>query len=334
MDMPLVTSAMVLAEAEGFGKELLAEIETIWPYFVAGVVIGGVIRTAKLHLKLRRALTRHGTGAIFLATLLGVGSPLCSCGVLAIVISLLAVGLPLAPAMALLVSAPLMSPSGYTLTEWTLGPEWAHAKLVAAVLMGLGAGFVTLAIQRYGFATEQLFRGAVPDPDFHAHPLPHEHLHCNCTERFGNRVARKTKSFLKIFGAKSAELSWTVGKFMLIGVVAGIAIRRWVPTDWMTSLFGDGSATSIGAMVVMATPLYVNQISAAGIVYGLVEQGVAAGPAMAFLVGGPVTAIPAMAALWAMFHRRVFALYLAIALSGSVLMGVLFQYGHQRWPGL
>ncbi len=76
----------------------------ILPYLAIGVLLEAVIRTMKWHLKIRHALTRFGGFTILLATLLGAVSPLCACATLPLVISLLLAGLPLAPAMALLVT--------------------------------------------------------------------------------------------------------------------------------------------------------------------------------------------------------------------------------------
>ena len=106
-----------------------------------------------------------------------------------------------------------------------------------------------------------------------------------------------------------------------------------MPREVLSFAFGGSYFGSIAAMLALATPLYVNQISAAGIAFGLLEKGVSNGAAMAFLIGGPVTAIPAMSALWMMFRKRVFALYLVVSLTGSAMLAELFQQVHGRWPG-
>ena len=45
------------------------------------------------------------------------------------------------------------------------------------------------------------------------------------------------------------------------------------------------------------------------------------GAAIAFLIAGPVTTIPAMTAVYGIVHRRLFALYLGIGLLGAMIMG-------------
>jgi uncharacterized membrane protein YraQ (UPF0718 family) len=57
----------------------------------------------------------------------------------------------------------------------------------------------------------------------------------------------------------------------------------------------------------------------------LVEQGMAPGAGLAFLVAGGVTSLPAAIAVFALVKRPVFALYIALALTGSFASGLLFQ---------
>ena len=45
------------------------------------------------------------------------------------------------------------------------------------------------------------------------------------------------------------------------------------------------------------------------------------GAAIAFLIAGPVTTIPAMTAVSGIVNKRIFALYVGIALFGAMIMG-------------
>ena len=55
------------------------------------------------------------------------------------------------------------------------------------------------------------------------------------------------------------------------------------------------------------------------------EKGMAPGAAMAFLVGGGVTSIPAALAVWTIARRAVFAAYVLLATFGALLSGIVFQ---------
>ena len=60
--------------------------------------------------------------------------------------------------------------------------------------------------------------------------------------------------------------------------------------------------------------------------------GMAKGPALAFLVGGPATSIPAMSVLATMCRKRVVAVFLAICLAGTFVLAASFQLLVERFP--
>ncbi|MFZ2197074.1 MAG: permease, partial [Thermodesulfovibrionales bacterium] len=204
------------------GHGIVAELWAILPYFIVGILLAGYIRTYKLAMKLQITLRRHGILSVFVAALVGMITPLCACGTLTTAISLLFARFPLAPVMALLVTSPLLSPSTYLLTLNDLGPEWTVIRTVAAFSMGMFAGVVTHLLRDRGFKTENIFiEGAIPRGDFHDESYPDERLRCNCKEKFGNRVAARTKNMFVVFLAKSYEMLWMVGKYVLAGVAIG-----------------------------------------------------------------------------------------------------------------
>lgn len=50
------------------------------------------------------------------------------------------------------------------------------------------------------------------------------------------------------------------------------------------------------------------------------------GAGLAFLIGGPVTAIPTMTMLWAIFRKKVFFLYMFISIAGTIILAYSFQF--------
>ncbi|MFH1288047.1 MAG: permease [bacterium] len=308
-------------------NELWKEILYIFPFLMIGVAIDSVIRTFKLHVKLRKAIEKFGYLAIPGAVLVGVVSPLCACGILPIAISLLINGVPLAPVMALLVASPLMSPSGWTLTAWELGKNWANAKLISSIFMGLFAGYGTLLFQRKYFRSQQLFKGEPPKHDPHDHDAE-PNIKCLCNEKFSNRLAREGKNIIIVFAAKFWEGFLTIGKFTLIGLIAEIIGLRYLPSELIEKVIYSRSLWMVPVVVFTSVPLYVNQITAAAVLYGFIEKGMQIpwGAGMAFLIGGPVTALPVMAVFLSLFKKRVFYLYLGICVIGSIIVGYTFYF--------
>lgn len=320
------------AEVAALGKEFLQEVSHVWPWFFLGVAIGAVIRTFRLHVRMRDSLGRFGLWAVPAAVLVGTISPLCSCGSIPLFVSLVSSGVPLAPALTLLLVSPLMSPSGYTITAWELGPAWANLKFASALFMGFFAGGVTLLLERRGFfGNPGVLRKEYGKVDIHAPDCPGE-LHCTCGDQWSNRLARKGHGTPVVFLAKAWELIVLTGKFTLIGIVAAVLAGRYIPREWIAGHLGAGSIGDILAVTVLSVPLHVNEITAAAVLYSLLGLGLAKGPALAFLVGGPATSIPAMSMLFAMCRRRVVAVFLALCLAGTLILALSFQAAADRFP--
>jgi len=301
---------------------ILMELKEVFLYFLIGILIAAYIRTYKLHIRLRKILSKYGVISIFLAAFIGVFSPLCSCGILTTVVALLAAGLPLAPAMALLISSPLMSPTAFFLTLNDLGMQWTLIRVLVAFLMGVLAGVVTHLLSKKGFETSDLFlEGGIPEGDFHDQDYPDERLRCTCNEKFSNKIARKTKNKLIIFLAKTTEMFWLIGKYVLVGIAVGCVVENYIPHSYIYKLFGQGGKLSAVWVTLGSIPIFLHQISASSILYhikaslpGIMDNSAG----LAFLIGGPVTAIPAMILLWSMFKKRVFWLYMAVSILGTI----------------
>lgn len=312
------------------GHGMLEELKDVFPYFLIGVLLAGFIRTYKLAIKLQRTLNRYGFASIFLAAFIGIFTPLCACGTLTTAISLLFAGLPLAPVMALLVTSPLMSPSTYLLSLNDLGTEWTVIRTVAAFMLGIFAGVLTHLLRKKGFETESIFiEGAVPRGDFHDEHYPDERLRCGCKEKFGNRIAAKTSNMFVIFLAKSSEMLWLVGKYVLIGVATGSIVQRYMPYEWIYKLFGQEGSLSIIWVTLGSVPIFLHQISASSILYHIkstLDGTMNSGSGLAFLIGGPVTAMPTMLMFWTIFKKRVFFLYMFICIAGTVMLAYGFQH--------
>lgn len=308
------------------GRELLSEFLYILPYLAIGVFLEAIIRTFKWHVKIRKALTRFGGWSILMATLLGVMSPLCACATLPLVISLMLAGLPLAPAMALLVTSPLMSPSSYVMLSGMLGSGWAMTVTACAIILGLFAGGVTHLLRNRGFDENDLFREQLPAGDFHDPDYPVDDLRCDCGKQLSHRVDRCTHNKFLVFMARFWEGALKIGKFALIGMVIEVVATMFIPNGWVASLLSGQGIWPIFALTFATIPLHMPQVTAASMIFGffLPDPGqaipLATGPGIAMLVGGPVTALPVMGIFITMFKRRVVLLYLTLCVSGTLAL--------------
>jgi uncharacterized membrane protein YraQ (UPF0718 family) len=125
------------------------------------------------------------------------------------------------------------------------------------------------------------------------------------------------------FGRETAGQSYRLGRWLVLAFVLEAIMLRYVPQATIAGVLGEGSRFAVVLAALIGIPLYLNNVSALPIVSGLLAQGMQPGAAIAFLIAGPVTTIPAMSAVWGVIRPRVFALYLGVALVGAVVLGTL-----------
>ncbi len=309
--------AVLALAAPGQARESLGfTLESfLWilPFLLLSVALAAWLKAAGVDNLIGRLGAGAPAAAILLAAVFGGLSPFCSCGVVPLVAALLVAGVPLPAVMAFWVSSPLMDPETFVLMAATLGLGFTLAKTVAAVGMGLLAGFATLALMRAGGFRDPLKPGFSGGCGAGLERVP--------LRWAAWREAARRRIFL--------EESWRVGVFLAKWLLLAFAIESlmvaWLPPELIAESLGGAGWQAIPLSVVVGVPAYLNGFAAIPLVGELMNMGMAPGAALAFLTAGAVTSLPAAMAVYALVRHRVFLWYLATALAGSLLSGYLYQ---------
>jgi uncharacterized membrane protein YraQ (UPF0718 family) len=115
-----------------------------------------------------------------------------------------------------------------------------------------------------------------------------------------------------------------VAKFMALAFFLEALITLYVPAEWVTGLVGRDNAYAILMAALLGVPAYTSNLAALPMIGGLLAQGMNPAAALAFLIAGPTTTLPAMAAVWGLSTRRVFVLYVSFSLVGAVVAGYVY----------
>jgi len=116
-----------------------------------------------------------------------------------------------------------------------------------------------------------------------------------------------------------------VAKFMALAFLLEGVITLYVPQEWISAALGRHNPWVIITAAVLGVPTYTTSLTALPMISGLLTQGMNPAAALAFLVAGPITTLPAMAAVWPLVARRVFVLYISFALLGAILLGYVYK---------
>jgi uncharacterized membrane protein YraQ (UPF0718 family) len=286
------------------------------PFILFAVALIAYLKATGAEAVVATAFEGRETRMIVLAALFGGLAPFCSCEVIPFVAGLLAVGTPLSAVMAFWLSSPLIDPPTVLITAGALGWEYAIGKAAAAVGLGLMGGFGIQYLTRGGvFSSPLRPRGGCGS--------------CGCgvssstgrpNWRFWVEQARR-ETFVTEF---QANLLFLV-KWLLFAYVLEALLITYVPAESIGRIVGGSGIGSIVIGALVGAPAYLNSYAAPALVAGLVEQGMGGGAAMAFLVAGAVSSIPAMVAVWSLVRQPVFVAYLGFGFLGAVLAGIVFE---------
>ncbi|HIF69871.1 MAG TPA: permease [Deltaproteobacteria bacterium] len=287
----------------------------IAPFILLSIGLTAYAKASGADGLIARVFTGKETAMILLAALMGGLSPFCSCGVIPLIAALLAMGVPLAPVMAFWLASPLMDPSMFFLTAGTLGMEFALFKTFSAVSIGLIGGFGTYMLMRHGVFSKPL-RAGVGDGGCGGSTVRNPK---DVVWRFWQSAERREK-----FGKNALDNLLFLGKWMMIAFFLESLMLAYIPAQTITQVIGGDDWLTLLSATAIGVPAYLNGYAALPLVGGLIEQGMAPGAGMAFLLAGGVSSIPAAVAVWALARPPVFAAYLFFAFIGAFSLGSLY----------
>ncbi|MEE9189774.1 MAG: permease [Candidatus Neomarinimicrobiota bacterium] len=340
----------------------------IWPYLIITIPLAVAVQVSGASKKIGRAFNGRPVIAILLATIVGAFSPFCSCGVIPIIWSLLAGGVPLAPVMSFWLASPSMDPEMFFLSVSMLGWNTAVWRLLATFAMSITGGFITHGLTKSGWIGSDILRSkpaaTIPNvfqllktgwsklqsviapsyaviSDINTDGTAQIQRTVDSRSAIAIEESDPVKPYtyedpidepekIKVINSRfkqilmeSKSATLLVAKFMAIALTLDALIKLYIPEAWISGTLGGENPITVVIAAVIGIPIYTTNITALPLIGGLLDQGMNTGAALAFLVVGPTTTIPAMTAVFGLTSRKVFILYLLFILSGGIIMGIL-----------
>lgn len=306
-------------DASQIGQSFVFTLESMWqmlPFFIIAIGLAAYAKATGADEIIAGAFSGNPVRATVLAAFVGALSPFCSCGVIPLIAAMLGAGVPLAPVMAFWIASPIMDPEMFILTVAGIGFNFAIAKTLAAIAMGLIAGFSVLLFQKYGFLQNPLQEKVTSGCSTSCGP----HTVTEINWKFWQEPKR-----VNAFRAESYAIGVFLGKWLTFAFFLESMMLAYISPDWITAYVGADNIFAIPIAAIVGVPSYLNGYAAIPLISGLLEMGMTPGAAMAFVTAGAVSSIPAAIAVFALVKKPVFALYLILGLTGSMFTALLYQ---------
>jgi len=141
-NIPLVVWYVVLK-----GAALLVEL---LPYWLIGMLIAGSLVVFVSWEAVRKKMGYGGFKANLMATGAGSVIPICSCGIVPVLVGMLEAGVPLGPSLAFLIAAPMLNIPTVFLTAGLLGKKLALARIIGVFAIAMSVGTIVAWWQKRG----------------------------------------------------------------------------------------------------------------------------------------------------------------------------------------
>lgn len=277
----------------------------LFPYVILGILIGEMLKLTTWFDFIYNSIKTSPINSIFIATLLGILSPLCTYGTIPIVLQLFKRNVSISPLITFLSVSSLMNPQLFVLTWGGINPEMALVRLVAVFVFGAFLGFLVMGIQqRY-----------VVNPSLNSTEFLSKSKRCI------NENAFSWSSLLKnVWGTTQY-----VGFYIVIGILLGALIEVFVPSVIIFDLFNADKWYSVPLAGLLGIPLYACGGGTIPMINSLMLGGMSSGSALSFFIIGPATRFTPILALMSIIKTNYLVTYVVILIIYSFGAGYLYN---------
>jgi len=286
-----------------------------WIFLLASAVIAAALKLYVNQDRVAAFIQRNRKAGVVLATGAAVGTPLCSCGTTAIILGMMAGNMPWAPIIAFMVASPLTSPQELVFSAGLFGWNFALVFFGASIVLGLMGGAFAHIFEARGWLANQARFKSISGASGLAIPAA---------------IQEKPRVTLDQF----LDETWLAGKrlalFFLGFAFIGYLLNNLIPSQWISTLFGEGQIHGVPLAAILGIPFYFNTEASLPLARALMDAGMSQGAALAFLITGSGTSIGAIVGVLTIARWRVVALVIATLLFGAIAFG----YGYNILLGV
>lgn len=277
------------------------QLEQIFPYWILGMVLGSAVSVFlkdRIHNTFRSLGEKKlGVFGIFIASALGIASPLCMYGTIPLAASFSKSGIKDDWLAAFMMSSILLNLQ-LILYSAALGRTALIVRIVSCYLGGVFAGLLVRAFYRmksfFNFSGFDEPKSRDTDP--------------NILLRFLKNLWRNVRA---------------TGLYFFIGIMLSAVFQRYVPAEIMTDVFGGNEAWGVLMAATIGVPLYACGGGTIPLLQAWLWDGMSLGSAAAFMLTGPATKITNLGAIKIVLGIKRFLLYLAYVMVFAFLTGIV-----------
>ena len=289
------------------------------PFLLLGLAMAGLVHVLMPSAWIERWMGKPGMKGAAMAAGLGVPLPVCSCGVVPLVVEMRRKKASDPASMAFLITTPESGADSILFTWGLMGPVMAIARPISAfvtAMIGAAMAIFRLPADRQIPAAETEAASCCGGCGSHTDSASEaEQLETPEKKGFWKRTIRPA------MGYGFGELFDDISFWLVLGLIFAGVLTAILPSD--LAVFGLGSGfLPMLVMLAVGIPLYMCASASTPIAATLMAKGLSPGAALVFLLAGPATNAAALVVLTRTFGRKFIQIYLVSVAAGALLCGI------------
>ena len=246
----------------------------------------------------------HGLGANLMAALLGTVTPFCSCSSIPLFMGFTSAGLPLGVTFSFLISSPMVDLGSLMLLTGIFGGKIAIVYVLLGLVVAVLGGTVIEKLHMEN-EVEEFIRMA-PRVDLESPSL-------TVRDRVTFAKEQVLSTLKKVF------------PYILVGVAIGALIHNWIPRKWVESILGSRNPFGVVLAVLVGVPMYADIFGTVPVAEALLAKGAQLGTILSFMMAVTTLSLPSMVMLRKAIKPRLLGVFVAVCITGILLVGYLFN---------
>ncbi|MGM0509167.1 MAG: permease [Fusobacteriota bacterium] len=246
-----------------------------------------------------------GIKANFMASILGIVTPFCSCSSVPLFIGFVEAQIPLGVTFSFLITSPIVNEAAFVILLGAFGWKIASIYVLSGVILGTLGGIIIGKLGMEDQVEEYVYQISTGEVKEEKH------------------TQRKR---IKIAALAAKDIVQNIWLYLLIGIGIGALIHGWAPEALLSKYAGPGNPLAVIVAVILGVPLYSNAFGTIPIAQALITKGVGIGTALSFMMAVTALSFPAMVLLRKVIKKKLIAAFVSVTTVGIIIIGYLFNF--------
>ncbi len=291
-----------LADAANF---FIADTLKIFLLMAVIIFVVSVIRLYLPPTKVKRILSSNNEyAANFLASLIGIATPFCTCSAIPLFLGFIEAGVPLGATFSFLVASPMINEVALAMLWGMFGIKIAFLYIVSGLVIANLSGVLIGKMKVESLLEESVLKKG---------------------GKLGQLREITWKERLVYAKNYTRSILRKVWLFVILGIALGAWIHGYVPIGWLAQYAASDKWYAVPLAVLVGIPLYSNAAGIIPIIGALTEKGVSLGTSLAFMMAVTGLSFPEFLILKKVMKVKLIVIFAAVVGIGIIITGYLFN---------